>query len=69
MKRKLNKDIRVQDVSRVIHSALQGTVDMREGGSTTAEAHGLAEVIAAISTKTTVTAHDAGLYGDALANI
>jgi len=42
---------------------------MGKGRSATAKAHGLAEVIAAVSTELTGTAHNTGLYGDALTNI
>lgn len=58
----------MEDVSGVVHTVLEGAVEMGEGLCAAAEAHALAEVIATLFAITTVIAHDTSLDGDSLAH-
>ena len=57
----------MEDVGRVVHAVLEGAVGVWECFCAAAEAHVLAEVVAALVAVAAVVAHDAGLDGDALA--
>lgn len=58
---------RVEDVGGVVHTLLEGSVCVGEGLCGGAEAHVLAEVVAALCAVRAVVAHDAGLDRDTLA--
>lgn len=53
---------------RVVHTVLEGPVEMGEGFGTAAEAHAFAEVVTTLFAVVAVIAHHAGLDGDTLAN-
>ena len=57
----------MEDVCGVVHTLLESAVGVGEGLCAGAEAHVLAEVVAALCTEGAVVAHDAGLDRDALA--
>ena len=59
---------RVEDVGGVVHALLEGAVCVGEGLCGTAEAHVLAEVVAALGAVGAVVAHDTCLDRDALAD-
>ena len=58
----------MEDVGGVGEAVLEGAVCVGEGLGGGAEAHGLAEVVAALGAEGAGVAHDAGLDGDALAD-
>ena len=57
----------MEDVRRVVHAVLEGPVGVWEGFCAAAEAHVLAEVVAAFVAVAAVVAHNARLDGHALA--
>ena len=57
---------RVDAGGGVVHALLEGAVEVGEGLCAAAEAHVLAEVVAALRAEGAVVAHDASLYRDAL---
>ncbi len=61
-------NVRVKDVSRVVHMGLEGTVDMGESGCAATKTHGPAEIITTTLAVATFPAHNTGLDSDALAN-
>jgi hypothetical protein len=58
----------VEDVGRVVHVMLEGSIEVGEGLRAAGEAETLAEVVTALGAEATVVAHDAGLDSDSLAN-
>ena len=62
------RDVRVEDVRRVVHARLEGAVEVGEGLGAAREAEAGAEVVAAAETVHAGAAHDAGLDRDALAH-
>ena len=54
-------DIRMEDMSGVIHAVLESAIEMRKRLGTAAKAHVLAEVVSALGTVVAVVAHNAGL--------
>lgn len=56
----------MENVCGVVHTVLEGTVEMGEGFGTAAEPHALAEVVATLFAVVAVVAHDAGLDGYSL---
>ena len=64
--RRKNKNVRVEDMSGVIHSLLEGAVSMRKDGRTTTETHALAKVVATLFAEITIPTIDTCLDGDTL---
>ena len=58
----------MEDVGRVVHMLLEGSIEMGEGLRATSEPETLAEVVTALGAKATVVTHDAGLDSYSLAN-
>ena len=62
-------DVRVDAGGGVVHALLEGAVEVGEGLCAAGEAHVLAEVVAAGGAVAALAALDAGLDGDALADV
>lgn len=58
----------MEDVGRVVHILLEGSIEVGEGLRATGEPKTLTEVVTALGTEATVVAHDAGLDSYSLAN-
>lgn len=59
----------MEDMGGVVHTGLEGAVNVGEARSRRAEAHPLAEVVATFVAEGTGAAVDASLDGDALTNL
>jgi len=59
--------IRMKDICRVVHTTLEGPVEMWESFCTAAEAHRFAKVIPALFAVITMITHDASFDCDSLA--
>ena len=58
----------MEDVGRVVHMLLEGSIEMGEGLRATCEPKALAQVVTTLGAKATVVAHDAGLDSHSLTN-